>query len=101
MEIVSHSPNVHHPMLEVITINGEQVNGSFREDVEVYIFSMYAEHDLYDYYGVLLRSFADTREKFKIVAEWIQEQYKQKLIEHKSGWSTRTQYWSEWTIHKN
>jgi hypothetical protein len=61
---------------------------------------MYAETDLRDYYGNLLRDTSDTREKFNIVKAWVYLNFLGKTIEHKSGWSSHNQYWSEWTIKK-
>lgn len=100
MSVVSYSQHKFHPCMNVVTIDGEQVNGSWREDDEEIVIGMYAEHNMVDYYGNLLRDCSDTREKFKIVVEWIKETFKDKVIESTSGWSTKTQYWGQWKIKK-
>lgn len=100
MSEVSFLQHKFHPHLNVVTIDGEQVNGLWVENDEKIKISMYAEHDLYDYYGNLLRDFSDTRNKIEIVTEWIEQQFKDKF-EFRFGWSTKTQFWTEWTILKN
>lgn len=100
MEQVSYSPHKFHPYLNVVTIDGEEVNGLWNEGKEFIEISMYAEHDLYDYYGKLIKEFSKTREQFKIVADWIYETYKNHEIIKTSGWSTKTQYWGAWIIKK-
>lgn len=99
MNVVSFSQHKFHPALNVVTLDGEQVNGLWVENEEEIKINMYAEHDLYDYYGNLLRDYSETRNKIKIVTEWIEQQFKDKF-EFRSGWSTKNQFWREWTIKK-
>ena len=99
MNEVSFSQHKFHPHLNVVTIDGEQVNGLWQENDEEIKIHMNAEHDLYDYYGKLLRDFSETRNKIKIVTEWIEQKFKDKF-EYRSGWCTKNQFWREWTIKK-
>lgn len=100
MSEVNYSQHNFHPHLNVVTIDGEQVNGLWLENEEEIKINMYAEHDLYDYYGNLLRDRSETRTKINLVDAWIALTYMDKKIEFRSGWSTKTQFWREWTILK-
>ena len=100
MSEVSFSQHKFHPNLNVVTIDGEQVNGLWVENDEEIKINMYAECDLHDYYGKLLRDTSDTRDKINIVKAWIYLNFFGKTIESRSGWSTKNQFWGEWTIKK-
>ena len=100
MSEVGFSQHKFQPHLNVVTLNGEQVNGLWREGQEFIEISMYAEHDMYDYYGKLLRDFSKSREQINAVESWIYETYKNHEILKTSGWSTKNQYWRAWIIKK-
>ena len=100
MSEVSYSQHKFHPHLNVVTIDGEQINGLWVENDEEIRINMYAECDLTDYFGNLLKDTSDTRTKFNTVKAWIYLNFLGKTIDHRSGWSTKTQYWSEWIIKK-
>ena len=94
MSIVSHSEK------NLVTIDGEEVNGFWREDNEEIVIGMYAECDMVDFFGELIREFSDTRTKFNIVSHWIEETFKDSVVDITYGWSTKTQYWRNWKIKK-
>lgn len=100
MSQVSYSPHKFHPHLNVVTIDGEQVNGLWNEGEEFIGISMYASCNDYDYFGNLLRDHSDTRVKIDTVENWINETYKPENIIKTSGWSTKNQFWRAWIIKK-
>lgn len=100
MSVVSYSQHKFHPHMNVVTIDGEQVNGLWNENDEQIQISFNVDHDLYDYYGNKLQDNSKSREQYRIVSEFIENTYKKENISHRSGWVTRNQSWSEWTIKK-
>lgn len=97
---VSYSQHKFHPFLNVVTIDGEQVNGLWQENEEEIKISFNRDHDLYDYYGNKLRDNSWSGKQLDIVSNWINENYKKENISCRTGWCTKNQSWYEWTIKK-
>ena len=100
INIVSYKPQYEDSPTNIIMIDGKPVNGTVREDAFSMTIGMYASCDDRDYYGNLLRDNSESRKQFGIVKEWVITNPNFELVEEKSGWSTKTQYWREWIIRK-
>jgi len=100
METVSFSQHKFHPFMNVVTIDGEQANGLWDEDNEDIKISFNRDHNLYDYFGNLLRDNSWSGEQLNFISAWIALTYMDKTISYRSGWCSKNQSWSEWTIKK-
>ena len=100
MKTVSFSQHKFHPNLNVVTIDGEQVNGLWSETDEEIKISFNKDHDLYDYFGNLLTDSSKSGEQLNFISAWISLTYMDKTISCRSGWVTKNQSWYEWTIKK-
>ena len=95
MNTIGHSRHLHHSNIEVLTIDGEQVNGGWNETLDGTVISFYHSHTDYDFQGNVLRKYPESDEHLRILCEWIKTQ---NIVHSRSGWSTKTQSWNEWTI---
>lgn len=100
IHVVGYKPQYENSPTNIITIDGESVNGTVREDAFSMTIGMYASCNDYDFYGNLLQDNSETREHFDIVHDWIKTNPSFEIVEEKSGWSTKTQWWRKWEIKK-
>ena len=85
----------------IVTINGRQCNGTWNEnDKEIAITMMY-DGDEYDYKGDVLRRWRVNTKQYKLVSNFINKTYPKESITKESGWSTKCQSWTTWTIDKS
>lgn len=86
---------------KVLTVYGVPINGHWEEDSEKIQITMFYNHNDYDYRGNLLRNNIRKQTPCDMVRDWIHKTYPADKIKSNSGWSTKSQSWTEYTIYKN